>query len=266
MACRGGRVSRILARVPTTHSPMHGPSTPKGIATLLCRIAFGLSIAIIGIAHYQNFDGFTVMVTDGFDSGSPLGFVYWLARAWAYIMPALLIIGGALLATNRVPKVAAWTAGLALASIPVGMLLKMVTAGVGLDDTMPAAMISLIWIIAFLQVIKGMGDGSDCGSGCNCNCGCGNCTCSGSGMGSGSAAPKSMMPPKKDSKSTAKPATSVAATSTKVEATKPTAPAPRPASGGMKAAPKKPMQPKKQIIAFKKPEEQGPTAPSSSPS
>lgn len=241
---------------------MHGcPSSPKGIATLLCRIAFGLSIAIIGTAHYQNFGGFAVMVTDGFDSGSPLGFIYYIARAWAYVMPAMLIVGGGLLAMNRLPKVAAWTAGMALGSIPVGMLLKMVTAGVGLDDTMPAAMISLIWIIAFLQVMKGMGE-DDCG-GCGSG-GCGNCSCSG---GSAPSAPKPMMPTKKDGKKDAKPATTVAAAPAKVEATKQSAPkpaapapAPKPSTGGMRPAPKKPIQPKKPVVAFKKPEDQAPAA------
>jgi hypothetical protein len=252
---------------------MHGcSSTPNGIARLLCRIAFGLSIAIIGIAHYQNFPGFSVMVTDGFDSGSPLGFVYYLARGWAYVMPALLIFGGGLMAINRLPKIAAWMSGLALASIPVGMLLKMVTAGVGLDDTMPAAMISLIWIIAFLQVTKGMGEdcgGCGAGGGCNCNCGCDKCSCSGSGSGSTGPISKTVTSPKKevkDSKKDAKPATTVAAAPAKVEATKTAAtpkpmvpaPAPKPATGGMKPAPKKPIQPRKPVVAFKKPEGQTP--------
>ncbi|OGJ66971.1 hypothetical protein A3B61_02995 [Candidatus Peribacteria bacterium RIFCSPLOWO2_01_FULL_53_10] len=95
------------------------------------------------------------MVSDG------LGAVSLLGSLWAYIMPALMIIGGALLVADKRRDIEAWATGLALGSIPAGMLLKSVIGGLSLADTMPAAINAFVWILVYGLVVKM----SCCGSG-----------------------------------------------------------------------------------------------------
>ncbi|MBI5155770.1 hypothetical protein HZA45_00695 [Candidatus Peregrinibacteria bacterium] len=142
--------------------------TPKCIAGMLVRISFGLSLVFVGVVHYMDVASFRVIASDGLGQLAPLGML------WAYIMPGLMIIGGVLLVIGMYMDIAAWAAGLALGSIPAGMLLKSITGGVSLSDTMPAAINGFIWLLVFLWVIKcasccskGM---SMCGTG---ECGCG---------------------------------------------------------------------------------------------
>ncbi|HCI03302.1 TPA: hypothetical protein DE059_00065 [Candidatus Peribacteria bacterium] len=134
------------------------PKTPVGIAGFLVRISFGLSLLFVGLTHYMTFDGFKGMVADGLGPLEPLGVL------WALILPALMIVGGALLVANMYKELAAWTGGLALASIPAGMLAKPVLSGASLADMMPAALNAMIWLILFLFVVKC----SSCYSGGSC--------------------------------------------------------------------------------------------------
>lgn len=135
------------------------PKTPIGIAGFLVRISFGLSLLFVGLAHYMTLAGFKGMVADGLGPLEPLGVL------WALIMPALMIFGGALLVIDMYKEFAAWSAGLALASIPAGMLAKPVLSGASLADMMPAALNAMIWLILFLFVVKC----SSCCSGGSCN-------------------------------------------------------------------------------------------------
>ncbi len=129
--------------------------SPKCSAKLLLRVSFGVSLLLVGITHYMTLTMFVGMVSDG------LGPLSMLGTVWAYVLPALMIVGGALFAVGMYYEIATWTAGLALCSIPVGMLLKPVLSGVGLPDVMPAAVNAWLWIIIFFFVVKSV---SCCGS------------------------------------------------------------------------------------------------------
>lgn len=115
---------------------------------MILRICFGASLFLVGLSHYIQFQAFSLMVTDS------LGPVATLGKIWAYILPALLILGGGLFVSGRFNVLASWISGIALASIPVGVLLKPVLSGVGLEDAMPAATTTFIWMIVFLMVAK----------------------------------------------------------------------------------------------------------------
>ena len=141
---------------------------PKAAMKLIVRVSFGLSLLLVGISHYMTFDMFLAMTTDG------LGALTILGTVWAYVYPALLIVGGALFAIGMFTEVAAWTAGVALGSVPVGMLLKPVLGAVPLPDMMPAAINAFIWMLVYIFVVKFScccGGGSSQGSsqgGCGC--------------------------------------------------------------------------------------------------
>ncbi|PIR48777.1 hypothetical protein COU80_03740 [Candidatus Peregrinibacteria bacterium CG10_big_fil_rev_8_21_14_0_10_55_24] len=124
------------------------PKSPMGIATVLLRLSFGLSLLFVGLVHYMTFQPFKGMAMEGLGALEPLGMV------WAFVLPALMIIGGALLALGFYMEVGSWAAGIALASIPVGMLLKPVLSGVSLPSVMPSAIDAFIWLIVYYLVVK----------------------------------------------------------------------------------------------------------------
>ncbi len=137
---------------------------------MFVRIGFGLSLAFVGFAHYQD-PLFAEQVSRELGVLEPIGLV------WGYLLPAAMILGGLLLAFGVFLETAAYASAIALASIPAGTLLKSAISGISLGDTMPAATNALIWIIVLLMVLKksscGTG-GCAVGSGCsmaNCNCG-----------------------------------------------------------------------------------------------
>lgn len=116
---------------------------PKSVFSLCFRMSFGLSLVLIGVAHYMGIDGFKGMVADG------LGPLSGLGTLWAFILPALQIAGGALLVANTKHDIMAWCVGLGLGSIPVGILLKPVLGGAPLGEVMPMAQNALIWLTIF---------------------------------------------------------------------------------------------------------------------
>lgn len=124
------------------------PKTAKGAAALCVRVSFGLSLLLVGLAHYMTMTAFKGMVMEGLGPLEPLG------ALWALVLPALMIVGGALLVVGMYTEVGAWAAGVALASIPVGMLLKPILGGVPLPNVMPAAINAFVWIIVYVLVIK----------------------------------------------------------------------------------------------------------------
>lgn len=136
-------------------NPTWCPSSPKCIVALCLRVSFGLSLLFVGVAHYLTIGAFRDIVSDG------LGAVSLLGALWAYILPGLMIVGGALLVADKRRDIASWATGLALGSIPAGMLLKSVIGGVSLADTMPAAINAFVWILVYGLVVKM----SCCGSG-----------------------------------------------------------------------------------------------------
>ncbi|MBU0766216.1 hypothetical protein KKF55_00285 [Patescibacteria group bacterium] len=135
------------------------PNEPKCIAGLLLRVGFGLSLLFVGLSHYMTFEGFKSMTMDGLGVLEPLGLV------WAFVLPALMILGGALFVINMYKEIATWAAGLALVSIPVGMLIKPILTNVALGDMMGPAINAFIWIIVYVLVVKISGCcGGSCGT------------------------------------------------------------------------------------------------------
>lgn len=62
------------------------------------RIAFGLVLAGYGVNHYRTLDGFVGMSKGVFPS---VAFLAAIAGILAYIVPALMIVGGVLFATRQ---------------------------------------------------------------------------------------------------------------------------------------------------------------------
>lgn len=122
--------------------------SPLCAVGILARVAFGVSLFLVGLVHYMTFEGFKAMTTEG------LGALEILGALWAYILPALMILGGGLFVVGRYTKLATWTAGVALVSIPIGVLLKPVLSGVALPDVMPFAIDAFIWLIVFVLVVQ----------------------------------------------------------------------------------------------------------------
>jgi len=73
---------------------------------------------------------------------------------WAYVMPALMIVGGLLLLVGRFGCLATLASGIALGSIPVGMLLKTVIGSAELATMMPMAINAFVWLLVFFFVAK----------------------------------------------------------------------------------------------------------------
>lgn len=121
-------------------------STPKAITATVFRLAFGLSLVLMGLAHYMTIEGYKGLVSSNLGQLEPLGVL------WAYILPALLIIGGVCMLLKKYCDIGAWSISLALGSIPVGLLLKAVLGGVSTADLMPMVNSSLIWILVYLII------------------------------------------------------------------------------------------------------------------
>src|SRR3989338_1364638 len=122
--------------------------TTSEITALVLRISFGISLLAVGLSHYMTFAAFKPMVVSG------LGPLEFLGVIWAFILPALMILGGATFVIGKFEEVAVLASGIALGSIPAGMLLKPVLTGVSLADMMPAAVNAFVWIIVFVLVVK----------------------------------------------------------------------------------------------------------------
>ena len=98
---------------------------------------------LMGIAAFRNFAPFSALVTDD------LGSLSFLGTVWAYLLPALLIFGGSMLAIGRYSSIAAITGGIAFGSVPVGLMLKNTFGGAPLPDVAAAAYPAIIWLVAF---------------------------------------------------------------------------------------------------------------------
>lgn len=119
-------------------------------SSVVIRVPVGITMVLIGISAYRDFAPFVANVTDG------LGFISIFATVWAFILPALLVFGGGLLTIGRYGFIAALTGGTALASVPIGLLLKNTITGVSLPDMMTASYPSMVWIIAFYLALNRM--------------------------------------------------------------------------------------------------------------
>ncbi|MCB9808412.1 hypothetical protein H6770_04120 [Candidatus Peribacteria bacterium] len=124
---------------------MKNPKTAMKMVTI---VSFGLSLLLVGVAHYMTIGDFVMMVSDS------LGPLSMLGTIWAYILPGLMIVGGALFVVGMYKHIAAWCSGIALGSIPVGMLLKPVLGNAGLGEVMPFAINAFVWLLVYVFVVK----------------------------------------------------------------------------------------------------------------
>jgi uncharacterized membrane protein YphA (DoxX/SURF4 family) len=133
---------------------MNCPTSPKCIGKLILRVSFGGSLALVGLVHYMtlhgtgDMPGFVDMVSMDLGPLTPLG------TAWAYILPGLQIVGGVLIVLKYRPDIATWAAGIALASIAIGMLLKPVLTGADLGMSMGAVNNTMLWLLVYIMVVK----------------------------------------------------------------------------------------------------------------
>ncbi len=111
------------------------------VSNFLLRISVGVTVTLIGVAEYRDFAPFVANVTDG------LGALSFLGTVWAYLLPALLVFGGAMLAIGRYSFVTAWILGIAIGSVPLGLILKTIMRGLPLPGMMDAAAPMLLWMI-----------------------------------------------------------------------------------------------------------------------
>lgn len=133
----------------------------KGLLGTILRISFGLALLFHGITLYMGFEGFMGMTKDGLGPLEPLG------TLWAYVLPGLMIVGGALLTLRMYTYYATWAAGLALGSIPIGMMLKPILSDTSSADMMGATINAFIWLLVFMFVVK-YASCCDPNSGCGC--------------------------------------------------------------------------------------------------
>ena len=118
------------------------------LAKVLVRISFGLALLFTGIAHYRDAANYAV---NNVGANLQYPWLIQLGTWWGYVLPFLMIIGGVLFVIAKLPKIAVWTAGLALASIPAGLMLKSAVSGMSLGETMPGAMNAYVWILVFVM-------------------------------------------------------------------------------------------------------------------
>lgn len=129
----------------------HSSSHPTSVAKLVIRIGFGIALALVGVAHYLDAATFAEAVGRGLGALEPVGMV------WGYLLPGLMIVGGVLIALGFMPAVGTFVAGVALLSIPAGLMLKSVLSGLSLNDTMPPAMNAIVWILFYVAAVRGFG-------------------------------------------------------------------------------------------------------------
>ena len=119
------------------------PKHPKAIFVTVLRISFGLSLLLVGVSNYQGITGAVEI------SSSSLGFLSFLGTIWAYIFPALMIVGGALLIVRKRLDIAIWCTVISIAAIPAGVLLKPVISNspAMLGQVMPMAINAMVWLL-----------------------------------------------------------------------------------------------------------------------
>lgn len=131
---------------------------------MVLRVGFGLALLLMGVAHYAQINTYV-----GFVSGD-LGALEPLGKLWAYVLPALLIAGGASFILGLYTAYGSVCIAVALASIPAGLILKTVLSGKPTD--MQGVMSAFLWMLVFFPIMKK----ADCGwPGTHSHGDCGGC-------------------------------------------------------------------------------------------
>mgnify|MGYP000963345839 FL=1 len=118
------------------------------IVNFTLRLSVGLSLLIVGMTQYRDFEPFKASALDG------IGGLWSLGLVWTFLLPGLLILSGSLLVYGRAMFITAWMGGLALGSVPVGLLLKSLMSGQPLPDTLMAATLYLPWLLLFFFAVS----------------------------------------------------------------------------------------------------------------
>lgn len=137
-----------------------GKYCPCAYAPWFPRVAFGLILVAFGVNHYKDVGGFSEMSSGALSAVPPLAMV---AGILAYIVPALMIIGGALFAVKQLGCISK-TCILASLSGIIGWASLAVLVGDGAagGSFMPAIQNAAVLLILY-WVVKKM---SCCGSSC----------------------------------------------------------------------------------------------------
>lgn len=118
------------------------------VSHLCLRVSLGLSLLLIGISLYRDFAPFWGNVTVGLGNAQIIG------SMWAYILPALLIFSGGMLIIGRYSFITAWSAGLGLGSIPVGMSLKTLMSNFPLPEVIEFVSPMFIWMLVYFACVN----------------------------------------------------------------------------------------------------------------
>ena len=129
---------------------MFNPRSASQVSNAILRVAIGLTMVMVGISAYRDLAPFLANITDS------LGPLEIVGTVWGMLLPALLIFGGGLLAVGRYSFLAAWAGGVALASVPLGVVLKTIMTGLPLPSTLSASYPSIVWLIGFYLAVNRM--------------------------------------------------------------------------------------------------------------
>lgn len=153
---------------------------PCKYAPWLPRVAFGLILVSFGVNHYRHLSDFVGMAKSAYQMTPMLAGV---AALLAYIVPALMIVGGALFAVKQLCCVSKMCILASLSGI-IGWASVAVLVGDGMigGQMMPMIQSAAVLLILYFMVKK-MGccksacGASGCGKGVCPKCGSANCSC-----------------------------------------------------------------------------------------
>lgn len=145
-------------------SPSSGSKfNPSCYAHWFPRVAFGLILVAFGVNHYKDVSGFSAMSSGALSSVPALGMV---AGILAYIVPALMIIGGALFAVRQLGNISKTCILASLSGIIAWASLAVLLGdGAAGGSFMPAIQNAAVLLILYWVVKKMSCCGSSCATG-----------------------------------------------------------------------------------------------------
>lgn len=135
------------------------PNCPHHYAPWFARIGFGLVLVGFGVNHYRFIDSFIAMSSGAFTNPMVAG----IAGVLAYIVPALMIVGGALFAVKQYGCISKTCILAALGGILGWGGLAIMLGSAEIADSIGPAIQNAGLLIVVYHIIKKM---SCCGSGC----------------------------------------------------------------------------------------------------